>query len=125
MRTLLRGGRVLTPDGWSSDVLVEGDRIVAVVDGSEEDVDHVVELRGRLVTPAFVDAHVHLAATGFAMLGADLSSVASAEEALELLTAHAATTGLSVVLAHGWDDDRWAEPPTRRQLDRATGPRPA
>ena len=87
----------------------------------------MVDLGGRLVTPAFVDAHVHLAATGFAALGADLSSARSADEALDLLAAHAAASGLSVVLGHGWDETGWpgGRPITRRQLDEAVGARPA
>lgn len=125
---LLRNGRVLTPEGWATDVLVDDETIVEVGDGlSGEGVAHVVELGGRLVTPAFVDAHVHLAATGFAALGADLSSARSAEEALDLLAAHAATTGLSVVLGHGWDETGWAggTPLTRAQLDEAVGDKAA
>jgi predicted amidohydrolase YtcJ len=127
LRTLLRGGRVLTPDGWASDVLVEAEHIAAVGDGIEVVADHVLELRGRLVTPAFVDAHVHLAATGFAALGADLSGTTSADEALELIAAKAATTDLSVVLGHGWDETCWTGrgPLTREELDEAAGHRPA
>ena len=124
---LLRNGRVLTPTGWASSVLIDGDVIAWVGDEDSPDADHTVDLRGRLVTPAFVDAHVHLAATGFAALGADLSSVGSAEEALDLLAAHAATAGLSVVLGHGWDESSWpgGQPLTRQQLDEAVGRRPA
>ncbi len=124
---LLRNGRVLTPSGWATDVLVDGDQILLVGDGLPATADHVVELRGRLVTPAFVDAHVHLAASGFAALGADLTGVRSAEEALDLLAAHAATAGLSVVLGHGWDESGWAggQPLTRTEIDAAVGDRPA
>ncbi len=124
---LLRNGRVLTPAGWASAVLVEGDRITWVGDEDAPTAEHAVDLGGRLVTPAFVDAHVHLAATGFAALGADLSSVRSADEALDLLSAHAATTGLSLVLGHGWDQTDWpgGRPLTREQLDGAVGDRPA
>ena len=124
---LLHSGRVLTADGWASAVVLRGDRIEWVGDSDHPTTDHAVDLRGRLVTPAFVDAHVHLAATGFAALGADLSGVRSADEALDLLAAHAATAGLSVVLGHGWDETAWpgGQPLTREQLDEAVGPRPA
>ncbi len=44
-----------------------------------------VDLGGRLVTPAFVDAHVHLAATGLAEQGADLSQAGSVDEALAVV----------------------------------------
>ena len=147
---LLRGGLVLTSDGVRpADVLVEDGRIAAVTPGrspgaarpvtgggstgQEGRLSRVreVALDGRLVTPAFVDAHVHLAATGLAMLGADLSVARSAEEALELLAAHPAEEDGpeddTVLLGHGWDETRWAgaRPFTRAQLDRAVGDRPA
>ena len=126
-RILLHGGRVLTPSGWATAVLLDGEHIAWVGDGRPPPAHRTVDLRGRLVTPAFVDAHVHLAATGFAALGADLSGVRSADEALDLLAGHAATTGLTVVLGHGWDETGWAagRPITRQQLDEAVGGRPA
>ena len=124
---LLHNGNVLTPSGWASAVALRGERITWVGSTDHPATDHTIDLRGRLVTPAFVDAHVHLAATGFAALAADLSAVRSADEAMDLLAAHAATTGLSVVLGHAWDETSWpgGEPPTRQQLDAAVGPRPA
>src|SRR4051812_14042820 len=111
-RLLLRGGRVLTATGDASAVLVEGDTIAWVGDESErpaEEVDRGVDLRGRLVTPAFVDAHVHLAETGLGALGVDLSTCRSAAEALDLLADHARSTALGVVLGTGWDETTWTE----------------
>ncbi|WP_345714013.1 amidohydrolase family protein, partial [Kineococcus glutinatus] len=35
----------------------------------------VVDLHGALVTPAFVDAHVHTTETGLVLTGPDLSAV--------------------------------------------------
>ncbi|MDX6327089.1 MAG: hypothetical protein QOK15_3443 [Nocardioidaceae bacterium] len=129
-RLLLRGGRVLTPAGYASALLVEGDAISWVGDEAEllpEEVDRTVDLGGRLVTPAFVDAHVHLAETGLAALGVDLSEARSAAEALDLVADHARSADLGVVLGMGWDDTRWAAgaPFTRAELDRAVGGRPA
>ena len=144
---LLRGGLVLTPSGTTpADVLLEDGRITAVTPdrsrgatrpvrrggstGQEGRLGGVeeLELDGRLVTPAFVDAHVHLAATGLAMLGADLSGARSAAEALERLAAHPREEDpTSVLLGHGWDEHGWPEarPFTRSELDRAVGDRPA
>ena len=45
----------------------------------------VVDLDGRLVTPGFVDAHVHLSKTGFALQTVDLGRATSMAEALDLL----------------------------------------
>jgi len=129
-QVVLRGGRVLTGAGVAHlDVAVADDSIVAVVPttGSRPGEGRVVELEGRLVTPAFVDAHVHLAQTGFARLGADLSGASSLAEALDRLAAHARTSRLSVLMAYGWDETGWPEgrPPTRSEVDRAVGERPA
>jgi predicted amidohydrolase YtcJ len=126
-RTLLRGGRLL-PASRSTSILLDGDRI-AWLGGDDElpDRDRTVDLDGRLVTPAFVDAHVHLALTGFAAMGVDLTDARSATEALDLLAVHARSTGLGVVLGHSWDETRWAGGTmfTREELDRAVAGRPA
>jgi predicted amidohydrolase YtcJ len=136
---LLRGGLVLTPRGTVlADVLLEGGRVAAVTETDRSrgaarlvtgggSAGREVALDGRLVTPAFVDAHVHLAATGLAVLGADLSGARSAAEALELLAAHPGDAEGTVLLGHGWDETRWPEgrPFTRTELDRAVGDRPA
>jgi predicted amidohydrolase YtcJ len=87
----------------------------------------VVDLRGRLVTPGFVDAHLHLAATGFALASADLADAATLEEALGLLAEAAQMSDAAVVTAHGWDETRWPERrwPTRDEIDAVVGRRPA
>ncbi len=42
-------------------------------------------LRGALITPGFVDAHVHATSTGLTLTGLDLTATASLQEALDLL----------------------------------------
>lgn len=128
-RTLLRGGYVHTPadphatalcidDGhvvWTGD----DDAATHFVDGAER----IIELEGRLVTPAFTDSHVHLAATGFAATGVDLAGTRSVTEALDLL---AAAPG-PAVLGSRWDETAWAEkrPLSLAEIDRAVGGRAA
>jgi predicted amidohydrolase YtcJ len=91
-----------------------------------DDVDITVDLQGAWVAPAFVDAHVHLTATGLTLLGVDLSTAGSVGEFLSLLRA-AAGQGSGVILGHGWDDSTWPEgrPPTTAEVDDAVGERPA
>ncbi|MGA8210791.1 MAG: amidohydrolase family protein, partial [Nocardioidaceae bacterium] len=131
-RILLRGGYVHSPadphasalcldDGavvWTGD----DDAAVHFLDGA----DRVVDLAGRLVTPAFVDSHAHLAQTGLAAAGIDLAGVGSLHEALDLVAAASRTGASAVLLGFGWDETRWPEarPPTREELDRAGGGRP-
>jgi cytosine/adenosine deaminase-related metal-dependent hydrolase len=63
-RTLLKGGFVITMDPQlgelsSGDVLIEGDRIVAVGPHVEAADAQVVDVTGDIVIPGFVDTHRH------------------------------------------------------------------
>jgi len=126
--TLYRGGVLHCPaDPRATALLVSGGRITWLgVDADAPAADRVVDLDGALVTPAFVDAHVHATDTGLALSGLDLSGVRSAGELLDAVAAFAA--GLpadAVVLGHGWDESTWAvrELPDAEALDRAGGGR--
>ena len=83
--------------------------------------------QGALLTPAFVDAHVHATATGLASTGLDLHSSSSLAEATAAVRAHAATSAGGIVLGTGWDETGWPEGRglTRADLDAAVGDRPA
>ncbi|MEW2382213.1 amidohydrolase family protein [Micromonospora sp. NPDC047707] len=126
--TLYRGGVLHCPaDPSATALLVSGGRISWL--GSDADApsaDRVVDLAGALVTPAFVDAHVHATDTGLALSGLDVSAVRSAAELLEAVAAFAAGLPVdAVVLGHGWDESRWAvpRPPDADEVDRAAGGR--
>ncbi|MEO3746872.1 amidohydrolase family protein [Plantactinospora sp. B5E13] len=126
--TLYRGGRLYCPaDPLATALLVRDGRIVWLgADGDAPAADRVVELDGALVTPAFVDAHVHATDTGLALSGLDLSATGSAREVLDAVAGFAA--GLpadAVVLGHGWDESGWADRrvPEAAELDRAAGGR--
>jgi len=125
--TLLRRGRIHTPDHPAATaLLVTDDRVTWVGDTDDIDdtdgADHVVELDGALVTPAFVDAHVHATSTGIALQGLDLSDTRSLDECLQRVAAFTRRTRGRVILGHGWDETRWPEhrAPTRQELDRAS-----
>ncbi|MFF7869720.1 amidohydrolase [Streptomyces qaidamensis] len=130
---LLRRGEVHSPaDPFATAMVVERGQIAWVgsegaADAFADGVDEVVDLDGALVTPAFTDAHVHTTATGLALTGLDLSGAPSLEAALALVRDFAAARpGDRVLLGHGWDAARWpgGRPPTRAELDEATGHRP-
>jgi predicted amidohydrolase YtcJ len=82
---------------------------------------------GALLTPAFVDAHVHATATGLALTGLDLHSSSSLMAAIQALTDHIAVTPTGIVLGTGWDETGWPEQRglTRHDLDAVVGDRPA
>ncbi|GAA2811442.1 amidohydrolase [Streptomyces showdoensis] len=130
---LLRGGEVHSPaDPFATAMVVERGHIAWVgsegaADAFASGVDEVIDLEGALVTPAFVDAHVHTTATGLALTGLDLSAAASLAEAAERIRAYAeARPGDRILIGHGWDAARWPErrPLTRDELDALTGGRP-
>ncbi|MFG1656680.1 amidohydrolase [Micromonospora chersina] len=126
--TLYRGGVLHCPADPSATALLVRDGRIAWL-GADADApaaDRVVELGGALVTPAFVDAHVHATDTGLALSGLDLSAVRSASGLLEAVGAFAAALPAdAVVLGHGWDESSWAEPalPDAAALGRAAGGR--
>lgn len=130
---LLRRGEVHSPaDPFATAMVVERGQVAWVgsegaADAFADGVDEVIDLDGALVTPAFTDAHVHATATGLALTGLDLSDAPSLEAALARVRAFAAARPHDrVLLGHGWDASRWpgGRPPTRAELDEATGDRP-
>ncbi len=125
---LFRGGRVYSPADPRATALLVTDGQVAWVGADDEapTAQEVVELDGALVTPAFVDAHVHSTNTGLTLAGLDLNPVRSAQQLLDAVAAHAAALpGTAVVLGFGWDESTWPDRrlPTAQELDRAAGGR--
>lgn len=122
-RVLLRSGHVYTSSGASvTAMLCVGDSIAWL--GSDADApdraDEVLDLDGRLVTPAFVDAHVHLSMTGRALSSLDLSRCGSLLEALVEIETYASRLAPdAIVFASGWDETGWPErrAPTLAELD--------
>ncbi|MDI5966107.1 amidohydrolase [Streptantibioticus silvisoli] len=131
---LLRNGTVYSPaDPFATAMVTEGGHVAWIgsegaADGFADGVEEVVDLGGALVTPAFTDAHVHVTSTGLALTGLDLSAATGLADALARIAGYAAgRPGDEVLLGHGWDQTRWPEgrPPTRAELDAATGGRAA
>jgi predicted amidohydrolase YtcJ len=128
-RTIYLGGHVYTPQDPFATALVVEDGIIAWAgqDGaaraSISPGDHVVDLRGALVTPGFVDAHVHHTAAGLALTGLDLAQVTCRDELLEAVRTHVADQRPGVLLGHGWDDSMWDDStlPSLQQMDDACG----
>ncbi|MEQ4206614.1 amidohydrolase family protein [Actinopolymorpha sp. B9G3] len=125
-KVIFRRGPVLSPVKGATALCVERGRIVYAgpdiglapyLDGADE----IADLAGRLVTPAFVDAHVHLSQTGLRLGGLDLSCVTGRNDLLDALSAHARKDSSPVVLGFGWDETSWADPrlPSGEELDRS------
>lgn len=120
---------MLTPDGGldATAVVVRSGRIAYVGDdaharalaptGAVE-----IDLEGRLVTPAFVDAHLHTIQVGQVTDGLDLHGAPDRTAVLDAVAAYVQDSpGRRVVVGQGWDERGWPDPtpPTRAELDRA------
>ncbi|MBA4101611.1 MAG: amidohydrolase [Arthrobacter sp.] len=126
---LYRNGSVYTAaDPFATAMVVDGGTVAWV--GSEQAATsiadssmEIIDLRGALVTPGFVDSHIHLAETGIALDSLRLGGIRSATE---LLDAVAAAPGDGPVLGHGWDETAWPDSslPTAAELERASAGRP-
>ena len=61
MRTLYKNARIYTMNNekpWAEEILIDGKSIVAI-DGSIEDADKIIDCKGNLMLPAFIDSHNH------------------------------------------------------------------
>jgi len=65
--TRVAGGTVQTPDGpLRADVLVKGERVVALIDrGEEADVDSTIDATDLWVLPGLIDLHAHTRVPGY------------------------------------------------------------
>ncbi len=111
---------------WADAVLVRGERIEAV--GSSAEVKkraggaRVLDARGMMVTPGFVDAHVHFLDGGFALSSVQLRDARTKAEFVERIRAFARTVPPGTWILNGdWDHTGWGgELPERAWIDSVT-----
>jgi len=96
------------------------EKIVSILSGD------VVDLRGRVVLPGFIDAHMHLLSLGIQLNSLDLRGVTSIEELKRVLKEFALRCGVRWVVGRGWDQELFKEKrfPTRWDLDEAVSSKP-
>ncbi|MCJ1706772.1 amidohydrolase [Microbacterium sp. VKM Ac-2923] len=124
---LFSAGTVLDADS----VGVRDGRIVAV--GSRREVRDALgtdadelDARGGLVTPGFVDAHLHLGGGAVDALRCDLSGAATLAEVDERIRSFAAGATAAWIVGGGWDPTLFPPSgPTAAHLDSLVGDRPA
>lgn len=125
MRTLYVNGRIHAECADRATALLVDDGAISWIgrddSGRRDAGTEVVDLGGGLVTPAFVDAHVHATSTGLALTGLDLGGVTSLREVLDAVESASRRGRGRPILGSGWDETGWPEgrPPTSAELDRA------
>ncbi len=81
----------------------------------------VVDLKGKVVYPGFIDAHAHFTGYGMNLMQyADLADTGSPEEIYQRLQAHYQKAGGPWLLGRGWDQNDWPgkQFPDKEELDR-------
>ncbi|UYZ23545.1 dihydroorotase [Mesobacillus jeotgali] len=65
MTMLIKNGRLLTETGFEeTDILIEDGKIAAIGSGLTAEAEQIIDAKGKLVAPGFVDLHVHLREPG-------------------------------------------------------------
>ncbi|MEX1186064.1 MAG: amidohydrolase [Gemmatimonadaceae bacterium] len=126
----ITNGRVWTGDNahpWATALAVSGDRIVAV--GSDADINalvgpdtRVIDARGGLVAPGFIDSHIHFLDGGRGLASVQLRDAATPAEFIARIKAFAATVPAGTWIIEGnWDHEQWGgELPRRDWIDSVT-----
>ena len=125
---IVRNARVWTGDPkqpWADSFSVSGDVILAVgnVQGG---ADRIIDAKGRLVVPGFIDSHVHLIDGGMRLISVQLRDAKSKQEFIDRIRKYAATVPAGTWITGGdWDHQNWGgELPTRQWIDAVTPKHP-
>jgi predicted amidohydrolase YtcJ len=126
--------RVWTGDSarpWADAVAISGDTILAVGSSAEirkrtTEATRVVDAKGAMVTPGFIDSHVHFLTGGFALSSVQLRDASTPQEFTRRIAEYARTLPPGTWIQNGdWDHENWGgELPTRAWIDSVTPDHP-
>ena len=132
---VLINGRIVTvdkDDAIAEAVACKGEKIIKV--GTDEEIEaytgkhtKVIDLGGKLVTPGFVDTHVHFSSGGRRVRTVDLRYVRSIDALIEELRKRAETLPKGRwVQGYGYNESKLKEKryPNRYDLDKASADHP-
>lgn len=111
-------------------VAVSGQRIAHVGTTAEvramAGTARVIDAGGQLVTPGFIDTHVHFIEGGFRLASVQLRDATTREEFAKRIAAFAATVPAGTWISGGdWDHEHWGgELPARDWIDAVTPDHP-
>ncbi len=112
---------------WADAILLRGERIELV--GSSAEVRkragasvRTIDAKGMMLTPGFIDAHVHFIDGGFALASVQLRDARTKEEFVSRIKAFAATVPPGTWILNGdWDHTNWGGAlPERSWIDSVT-----
>ena len=114
---------------WASGIAISGDRISTV--GSSAEIlkllqgapgSRVIDAKDGMVTPGFIDSHVHFISGGFRLSSVQLRDARTPAEFIARLKAYALTVPPGVWITGGdWDHQNWGgELPRKDWIDSVT-----
>ena len=128
---ILTNGKIWTGDAerpWAAAVKIEGNRIVAVGSAAEVGNDGtIIDLKGRLAVPGFIDNHTHFIDGGFELSRVQLRDAATPQEFARRIGEYAKKIRPGEWIVGGeWDHTLWSPPslPTRQLIDALTPQNP-
>jgi predicted amidohydrolase YtcJ len=132
---VLTNGKIWTADPQqprAEAMAIEGNRIVAI--GSSAEIAKyaangakVIDLKGRLAVPGFIDNHTHFIDGGFELSRVQLRDAATPQEFARRIGEYARKIGKGAWITGGeWDHTIWNPPalPTRQLIDAMTPENP-
>ena len=120
-----------TAHPWAGALAIAGEHVMAVGTTSEIRARlpasvRVIDAKGAMVTPGFIDSHVHFTDGGFALASVQLRDAKTREEFIRRIATFARTLPKGSWIRNGdWDHTNWgADLPTRRWIDSVTPDNP-
>lgn len=109
-------------------IAIKNDKIVEVGTNNEikpwiNKSTKIIDLKGKTVTPGFIDTHVHISEFGRSLTTIDLRGINSIKAIQQKLKEQVQKTPKDRwIFGHGWDQERFKEKryPTKRDLDKVS-----
>lgn len=134
MKTAFINGKVYTVNEnqpLAEAVFVERNKIVFVGSNEEvkkliDDKTEVIDLKGKLMLPGFIDDHVHFISGGSYLLGIDLRPANSTTEFKNILKEYAKKNPGKWITGGYWDHEKWETKslPTKEMIDEVVPDQP-
>jgi len=113
--TLIVAQNIYAPGIPDAQALLINDGVIAWIGDRQtaeqfrSDAQSFVDLGDAFVAPGFVDAHVHLSATGLNLLGFNASAAGSFRDLAELVNKSVGIQSGQYIYLQGWDDSSWPD----------------